>query len=120
MKDGKSETLFENVDKILRIYNGGGYRVNVIHCDNGFGAMMDDVKDELGCEMNYTNAQDHEPRAERNNRTIKNQIRIGLHRSTYKTIPRVMIRQLAITSTEKFNNFQRNTEFQISFHQKHW
>ena len=67
--------------------------------------MMDTVKDELNCVMNYTNAQDHEPHTERNNRTIKNQIRVGLHRSTYKTILHVMIRQLAITSTEKFNNF---------------
>ena len=104
VKDGKSETLYESLDKILGIYNSGGYRVNIIHCDNGFRAMMDDIKDELNCVMNYTNAQDHKPRAERNNQTIKNQIRVGLHRSTYKTIPRVMIRELAITSTEKFNN----------------
>ena len=79
VSDGKTETLYETLGKILRIYNSGGYRVNIIHCDNGFRAMMDNVKDELNCEMNYTNAQDHEPRAERNNRTIKNQIQVGLH-----------------------------------------
>ena len=101
ISDGKSETLYENLDKILRIYNSGCYRVNIIHCNNGFRAMMDDVKDELNCVMNYTNAQDDEPHAEQNNRTIKNQIRVGLHRSTYKTIPDVMIRQLAVTSTEE-------------------
>ena len=63
------------------------------------------VKDKLNCTMNYTNTQDHEPRAEINNRTIKNQIWVGLHRTTYKTILRVMIQHLAITSTDKFNNF---------------
>ena len=59
--DGKKETLYDSLDKILRIYNSGGYRVNKIHCDNGFWAMMDKVKDDLSCEMNYTDAQDHEP-----------------------------------------------------------
>ena len=77
----------------------------MINCDNGFRAMMDDVKDDLNCTMNYTNAQDHEPHAERNNRTIKNQIIVGLRRTAYKTMTRVMIRHLVITSTEKFNNF---------------
>ena len=74
VSDGKTDTLFKNLDKILRTYNSGGYRVNIINCDNGFRAMMDTVKDELNCKINYTNAQDHEPHAERNNRTIKNQI----------------------------------------------
>ena len=55
--------------------------------------------------MNYTNAQAHEPHAERNNRTIKNQIWVELHWTTYKIIPRVMIRHLTITSTDKFNKF---------------
>jgi hypothetical protein len=74
--NGKNETLYNGLDKILRIYNAGGYRVNIVNCDNGFRKMMDDVKDKLDCTMNYTNAQDHEPHAERNNRTIKNQIRV--------------------------------------------
>jgi hypothetical protein len=79
VSDGKIETVYESLDKILRIYNNVGYRVNTINCDNGFRAMMDNIKDELDCTMNYTNAQDHESHAERNNRTIKNQIRVGLH-----------------------------------------
>jgi hypothetical protein len=33
--------------------------------------MMDKVKDSLGVGMNFTNALDHGPEAERNNRTIK-------------------------------------------------
>ena len=72
VSDGKTDTLFKNLDVILRIYNSGGYRLNIINCNNGFRAMMDTIKDELNCKMNYTNAQDPEPHAETNNRTIKN------------------------------------------------
>ena len=56
ISDRKKETLYENLDKILYIYNIRGYRVNIINCDNGFRAMMDDVKDDFNCTMNYTNA----------------------------------------------------------------
>ena len=38
--------------------------------------------------MNYTNAQEHVPQAERNNRTIKERIRAALHRLPYKKIPK--------------------------------
>ena len=55
--------------------------------------------------MDYTNPQDCEPHAERNDRTIKNQTRTGLHRTTYKCVPRVMIKHLVIGSTDKFNIF---------------
>jgi hypothetical protein len=104
-EDGKTETLYKCLDQILRIYNNGGFKINVINCDNGFRSMLDAVSDQLDCRMNYTNAQDHEPRIERNNRTIKNQVRLGLHRAAYKAIPRTMIKELVEGSTEKFNFF---------------
>ena len=71
--NGKADTLYDCLDKILRVYNNGGFRVDVINCDNCFWAILDAVTDTLECRMNYTNAQDHAPRIERNNRTIKNQ-----------------------------------------------
>jgi hypothetical protein len=41
--------------------------------------MMDKVKDDLGVCMNFTNALDHVPEAERNNRTIKEQVQAAYH-----------------------------------------
>ena len=35
---------------------------------------MDEVKDELGIEMNYTTKGDHEHKAERNIETIKERV----------------------------------------------
>ena len=51
------------------------------------------------------NAQDHEPRIERNNRTIKNQARLGSHRAACKAMSRAMTKELVIGGTEKFNFF---------------
>ena len=52
---------------------------------------MNKVSDDLDVVMNYTNASDHVPEAERNNRTIKERIRATFQRLPYKAIPRIMI-----------------------------
>jgi hypothetical protein len=53
--------------------------------------MMEKVDDDLDVKMNFTNAQDHVPEAERNNGTIKERIRAAFHCLLYKAIPRIMI-----------------------------
>jgi hypothetical protein len=63
------------LDMVLRVYNSAGFHIKTIHCDGEFRAMMEKVKDNLGVRMNFTNALDHVPEAERNNRTIKEQVR---------------------------------------------
>ena len=94
LEDGESETIYNSLDKTLRTYNGGGFRIKQINCDGEFKSIMDKVKDELNVKMNYTNAGDHVPEAERNNRTIKERFRTALHRTPYKRIPKLMIKEL--------------------------
>jgi hypothetical protein len=67
--------------------------------------MMEKVKDDLDVDMNFTNAQDHVPEAERNNRTKKERIRAAYHRLPYKAIPRIMIRYLAMIQANQLNLF---------------
>jgi hypothetical protein len=55
---------------------------------------MEKVEDDLDVNMNFTNAQDHVPKAERNNRTIKEMIRAAYHRLPYKAIPRIICKLL--------------------------
>ena len=76
-----------------------------MQCDREYAAMMDAVSDELDVRMNYTNAQDHVPQAERNNRTIKERIRTAYHQLPYKAIPKLMIQYLAMEATRKLNLF---------------
>jgi hypothetical protein len=58
--------------------------------------MMEKVEDHLDVDMNFTNAQDHVPDAERKNETIKERIRASYHRLPYKAIPRIMIQYSAM------------------------
>lgn len=79
--------------------------VKTIHCDGEYRSMMDEVKDSLDIEMNYANALDHVPEAERNNRTIKERFRALYHRLPFKKLPRVMIRYGAAVETDQMNYF---------------
>ena len=99
------EEYYGALDKVLRLYNEAGFVIKTIHCDGEFRAMMNRVKDDLGVRMNFTNALDHVPEAERNNRTIKERIRAAFHRLPYKAIPRLMIRYLAMTQAAQLNLF---------------
>ena len=53
--------------------------------------MMNKVSDDLDIVVNYTNASNHVPEMERNNRTIKERIRATFQRLPYKAIPCIMI-----------------------------
>ena len=71
VKTRKKNEYYHSLDKVLCIYNNNNFCIKTIKCDREFACIMDDVKDDLGVTMNYTNAQDHVPAAERNNRTMK-------------------------------------------------
>ena len=59
---------------VLRHYNNGGYTVHMIHCDQECKPIMDQVKDELDIQMNYTITDEHVPEAEHNNHTFAERI----------------------------------------------
>jgi hypothetical protein len=79
--------------------------LKTIHGNGELRAMMDKVKDDLGVCMNFTNALDHVPEAERNNRTIKEQVRVANHRLPYKALPRQLILYLVQTQASQLNLF---------------
>ena len=90
--DTKTQSdYYKALDVIFRQYNKGGFVIKTIYCDGEYRAMMNKVSDDLDVVMNYTNASDHVPEAERNNCTIKERIRATFQRLPYKAIPRIMI-----------------------------
>ncbi len=66
---------------------------------------MDDVKDKLGMNMNYTSKDEHVPEAERNNRTIGERVRTTYHRLPYNAVPRIMLTYIAMVCTQQLNLF---------------
>jgi hypothetical protein len=96
---------YRALDQILRHYNRAGFVIRMIHYDGEFCGMMEKVEDNLDVDMNFTNAQDHVPEAERNNQMIKEMIGAAYHRLPYKAIPRIMIRYLAMIQANNPNLF---------------
>ena len=66
---------------------------------------MDEVKDELGIEMNYSTKGDHEHEAERNIETIKERVRTGYHYMPYPALPNILTKHLCMASTDQLNLF---------------
>jgi hypothetical protein len=93
------------LDMVLRLYNSAGFHIKTIHCDGEFRTMMEKVKDDLGVRMNFTNALDHVPEAERYNRTIKERVRAAYHRLPYKALPRQLIWYLVTMQASQLNLF---------------
>ena len=104
--ENRTETeIYHALDVILRFVNDAGHYVKVINCDGEFKPLMDKVADELYVRMNYTTMGEHVPKAERNNRTIKERIRAAYHNLPYKHLPKVMWRKLAMLCTDQLNYF---------------
>eukprot|EP00957_Ditylum_brightwellii_P094159 7168839-Ditylum_brightwellii.AAC.1 len=63
------------------------------------------INQELPIYMNYTSAQEHVPRAERNNRTIKEKVRCKYHRSLFDHLPQIMLKYIVSEQARKLNYF---------------
>ena len=64
--------------------------------------------------MNYTPAQAHVSRAERNNRVIGERIRATFHHLPYQAMPKLMIRHITMNSVHQLNFFQQKMVFQLT------
>ncbi|MGC8551173.1 MAG: hypothetical protein ACP5M4_15960, partial [Acidobacteriaceae bacterium] len=96
LENRTADELYSRLDKILHWYNDAGHIIKTIYCDQEFKLLMDQVKDELDVDMNYTTTDKHVPEAERNNRTIAERIRCAYHNLPYKAIPKLMLRYLSM------------------------
>ena len=65
------DTFHQVSDEMSQMHNEGGHRIKTIKCDQEFQSIVEAVADDLGVNMNCTNAQDHMAAAEQNNCTIK-------------------------------------------------
>ena len=68
--------------------------------------MKNPVSNNLGVEMTYTSADKHVPKAEQNNRTIKEQVRSEYQRLPFHSLPFIMIRYLGMVQTSNLILFR--------------
>jgi len=105
MENTTTDTVFKALDKILRKYNKANFRVVKIKCDRAFIPLTDEMLDRMGTVIDPTTAGDHEPTAERNNRTLKERIRVVVARLPYKAVPSMILELIASRAAELMNIF---------------
>jgi hypothetical protein len=101
-------TVYEKaLDEVLHTYKRAQFQVTEIHCDNEFHKLMYPfvAKQNPIIKVNYATANEHVPRAERNNRTIQERVRTAYHRLPYDDLPRTMVKYLVMESAKKLNYF---------------
>ncbi|CAJ1929721.1 unnamed protein product [Cylindrotheca closterium] len=111
----KTDPVFEALDKIFRHYNKAGFQVKIIKCDRAFIPLTDDMLDDMGVTIDPTAAGDHEPTAERNNRTLKERVRVALARLPYKVVPKVITECLGRRAAELLNVFPQKDSISSHF-----
>ncbi|KAI2512474.1 Reverse transcriptase (RNA-dependent DNA polymerase) [Fragilaria crotonensis] len=105
VKHQTADIYREVLGQIFRVYNAGGFQVTIIRCDNEFRPLIEPLADEFHVAMNFANAQEHVPEAERNNRVIKERVRATYHRLPYRQLTRTMVKMLVSESAKKLNFF---------------
>ena len=100
--------------EVYDIYKKGGFTIIEIHCDNVFHKAMDSFASEQNppIQMNYAAAQEHVPRAERNNRVIQERVRANFNQRPYDTLPNILVTYLVTVSTRKLNLYFIEQPFQ--------
>ncbi|CAJ1967970.1 unnamed protein product [Cylindrotheca closterium] len=105
MQNLKTDPVFDALDKIFRRYNKAGVQVKTIKCDWAFIPLTDDMLEGMGVTIDPAAAGDHKPTAERNNRTLKERVRVALARLPYRVVPKVITECLGRQAAELLNVF---------------
>jgi hypothetical protein len=91
--------------QVCCIYNAVGFLVKFVHGNNGFRPLIEVLEDELGVKMQFAPPQGHVSEAERNNRTIKERVRVTYHCSHFNRIPQVMMTTAVLQLAATLNFF---------------
>jgi hypothetical protein len=106
MNKGKAaEELVSAVNTVVRQYDIAGFKIVSIHVDGEFRPVFEDVRQELKALLNFTDAGEHVPEAENNNRTIKERVRAAYHNMPYHVVPHLVTEHLVKQSVRQLNYF---------------
>ncbi|CAJ1946452.1 unnamed protein product [Cylindrotheca closterium] len=115
MQNLKTDPVFEALDKIFCRYNKAGFHVKTIKCDRAFIPLTDDMLDDMGVAIDPAAAGDHEPTAERDNRMLKERVRVALARLPYKVVPKVITECLGRQAAKLSNVFPQKVSISSHF-----
>ena len=91
--------------KVVKFYNKADVTIDMIHADNEFRAIAEEMEDDFDVEFNFAAPDEHVPDIERENRTLQERFRAEYHRLPFKILPKKMIRALIARCTKNRNLF---------------
>ncbi|CAJ1951078.1 unnamed protein product [Cylindrotheca closterium] len=117
--------VYHDEDGIANVL-AAGYRITMdtdadnaftVHCDGNrkMQFVNYDMLDDMGVTIDPTAAGDHEPTAERNNRTLKERVRVALARLLYKVVPKVITECLGRRAAKLLNVFPQKDSISSHF-----
>ena len=107
VKSTHFEQFRECMDEIIAMYRRGGFVVTKVNCDNEFRKAFEGYAEKQSppIKVSYSAAQEHVPRAERNNRTIQERVRTGYHHLPFNHLPRTLVKIMVTEAPRKLNYF---------------
>ena len=104
-KKAKGADLLEALKKVVRFYNKADVTIKMIHADNEFRAIEEEMEDDFDVEFNFAAPYEHVPDIKQENRTIQESFRAEYHRLPFKVLPKQMILALIARCTKNRNLF---------------
>ena len=101
----KFKSFIKRIDKIVRIYTKGRFKVVEIHANKQLAPVLDEYTKDKNIRTNYVRRREHVPRAEMNNRVIKERVRCIYYQLPYNHLPKMLIEYITFESTKKLNFF---------------
>ena len=89
--DREPATLMEALDKVLSLYNNGGFTIKTIQADPKFVSILEPLHREHSIKLDLVPTKAHVPEAEWNNRTLKEQIRAMYHVQPWQWLPKQLV-----------------------------
>ena len=105
LRNSTASDLKDVIAEIFQVYRSGGFIIVELRCDNEFQPLDLYLSKKYEVNINFSNAQEHVPEAERNNRVIQERVRCAYHRMPYTHLPRALVKALVMESAKKLNFF---------------
>ena len=100
MQKAKAADLIKGLKAIIKEYNRLGVKITMIHADNEFRSIEQEVDDNFEIPFNFSNPDEHVGDIERSNRVLEERFRTEYHHLPYLLLPVQMIRELLARITK--------------------
>jgi hypothetical protein len=103
IKNKEPKSYWNALAAMIRHYNKAGIKLATVYGDQEFQVLRDKINELPGMDFNPANAQEHEPRAGKNNRHVKERFRAAFHCLPFNRFPRIMMQALGSECALKMN-----------------